>query len=41
MVERPNLMNTVHILYEGEIVKTRVQLVEKAGRKDYDRVITE
>ena len=34
LVEKPDLMNTVHILYKGEIVKTRAQLAEKAGRKD-------
>tara|TARA_B100000683_G_C12369084_1_gene506362 strand:+ start:615 stop:836 length:222 start_codon:yes stop_codon:yes gene_type:complete len=34
LVEKPDLMSTVHILYRGEVVKTRAQLAEKAGRKD-------
>ena len=36
LIEKPDLMNTVHILYKGEIVKTRSQLAEKAGRRDVE-----
>lgn len=35
LVEHNKLMGTVHILYEGEVLRIRPVFVEKAGKKDY------
>jgi hypothetical protein len=38
LIEHNKLMGTAEILYKGEIIKERVQFVEKAGKKDAMRV---
>jgi hypothetical protein len=42
LIEHDKLMGTVHVLYEGNILKLRSVFAEKAGRKDLkDKVINE
>lgn len=38
LVEHDKLMGTVHILFEGELIKVRSAFVEKAGKKDFEKV---
>ena len=35
LVEHNKLRGSVHILYEGEVIRVRPVFVEKAGKKDY------
>lgn len=37
LVKYSKLMKTAHILYKGELIEVRGQLVEKAGKKDYEK----
>ena len=41
LVEYDALMKIAKILYEGELQPHRAQLVEKAGRKDFNREVVE
>ena len=36
LVKYDKLMQSVHVLHEGEIIKLRPVFVEKAGKKDFD-----
>jgi hypothetical protein len=36
LIEHDKLMQVVHVLYEGNILKIRAVFVEKAGKRDYD-----
>ena len=38
LIEHDKLMGTVHILHEGEVVKIRSVFVQKAGKKDFEKV---
>ncbi len=35
LIEHNKLMSMCYILYKGEILSVRAQLVEKAGKKDF------
>ena len=37
LVEYDTLMKTATLLYEGEVQSHRAQLVEKAGKKDFEK----
>tara|TARA_R100000008_G_scaffold86732_1_gene81197 strand:- start:3328 stop:3537 length:210 start_codon:yes stop_codon:yes gene_type:complete len=37
VIEFDRLMMTYHILCQGEMHEARVQLVEKAGKKDFEK----
>ena len=38
LVKYERWQSTAEILYEGEVLKVRGQLVEKAGKRDYNEV---
>ena len=41
LVEYDSLMKIAKLLYEGELQSHRAQLVEKAGRKDFEKKAVE
>ena len=37
LLKHDKLMGTAHVLFEGEVLKLRSVLVEKAGKKDFEK----